>query len=165
MDRHSNTDMLENTKLNFHNSVKNLTLKCVLYQNRDCDIWIKIISNLLTKEYYFNLNNLNILLQLIFDGSSLNKQLINCIFTLLKENLQLLKHQFNQLNIAFNIIRLFSDKRFYVLKWNSKIDEKFLNDFQQQCNEGCKQTLAKGEATEDNMCKEKYNAVLQQWVE
>ena len=159
---HSNTDILENTKLieslNFHNSVKNLTLNCTLDQTDDCDNWTKIISNLLAKKDYFNLDNLNILLQ--FSSLHLNEELVNWIFEILKRNQQLLKHQFNQLNIGFRI-EWISHDTFYVLRWNPKIDEKFLNHLQQQCNQSYKQASTKGEA---KSFKEKYYSAMEQWA-
>ena len=165
---HSNTDILENKKLieslNFHNSVKNMTLSCVFNRRIDCDNWTKIISHLLTKTYYFNLNNLNIVLH--FYSTLSNEDMVNWIFTILQENQQLLKHQFSQLNIAFDILgpgaNLFSDERFCTLKWNSKIDDEFLSHFQEQCNQSCEQISREGEA---NTHKEKYLSVMGQWVE
>ena len=167
LDSKSNTDTLENSQviesLNFHNSVKNLILNFTLCQKANCDHWTKIISNLLTKKYYFNLNNLNILLRI--SSARFNTELINWIFEILKQNQQLLKHQFNQLNIGFRIADPFLDETFYVLKWNPKIDDKVLNHLQQQCNQDCKQTSTEGEAT---LFKEQhytpYFSTMQQWV-
>ena len=165
LDSNSNTDILENWKLiellNFHNSVKNLTVNCTLYHKRECDIWRKIICNLLTKKYYFNLVNLNILLQFFDWGLRSEKDLVNCIFEILKQHQQILKHQFNQLNIGFDIVDSLLGARFYVLEWNCKVDEKFSNHFQQQCNKGWKQTSTKGEP---NLYKEKYHSAMQQWI-
>ena len=41
------------------------------------------------------------------------------------------------------------------------VDEKFLIEYQQQCNQGSKQTSTKGET---NLYKKKYLSVMQQWL-
>ena len=166
----SNRDILENGKLieslNFHNSVKNLTVNCAFYQDDDCKSWTKVISNLLTKKHYFNLDNVNILLQ--FAGMYAKEGMVNWIFEILKANMKILKNQFKQLNIGIHIVDTFREEfeRYCVLKWHCTIDDKFLIDYQQQCD-----TLGQDKQFEPsiqgqvNPYQEKYNLVLKQWLD
>ena len=163
LNSYSNTDILENAKLieslNFHNSVKNLTLSCTIYDtDADRNIWRNVLSNLLTKKDYVNLDNVNILFH--FFGVDTKTDTLSWIFEILNHNREILKHQFKQLNIGLRIAVSLRNQRYYILKWHCAIDEKFLLDYQQQCNmyvhDKQFDPSAKG--------KEKYSLIMQQWV-
>ena len=121
--------------LNLHNSLFNMTLHATISSfGINCQEltkkWEKIICSLLTKSYFYNLKNVNILLELDC------QELWDWIFQILKINQIILKHQFEQLNIGLcdmsNTDR--DQEQCHILQWNSKIDEKFLKQFDTKCN-------------------------------
>ena len=82
---------------------------------------INVIEKILKKEYYYNLANVNILID-SNDGK------IDKLFQILKKNYVVLKHQFKQLNIGcYTWNSELQNGKYHVLKWNSAIDVKFLN--------------------------------------
>ena len=116
----SKNNICENEKLieslNFHNSVKNLTIR-------------KILSNLLSKKDYYNLINLNILL------SFNSKEFVPLIFKLLKQQAKILKHQFGQLNIGLKYGSVwYSQQHIDILQWDDKFDPKLLDAKQKEWN-------------------------------
>ena len=153
------SDLLENQmlieSLNLHNSVKNLTLCIELtivddHKKR----WERYVSNLLTKKYYFNLENVNILLY------TSKIKAIDRIFDILKKYQNILKHQFKQLNIGIQRQKEIdlSCKRVDIIKWNSNIDDKFLDNYRVKCYQYDQSKL---------QCKtnaDQYQQLIQQWV-
>ena len=135
--------------LNFHNSVKNMTLH-ICFRERGIKEgnfryyfgWLKIaITNLLNKKHYSNLTNLNILIEcitLIFDSNG--GDTADWIAGILKRNANVLGHQFAQLNIGLRVKQesLDSDhvvcKACYVFEWNSTVNDKFLAEYKQFVN-------------------------------
>ena len=130
----SNEKMIES--LNLHNSLKNLTMHMcfnVEYQ-RLKQGFSRCITNILTKKYFFNLVNVNILFD--FRGGMINESTVNefvdWIFDIFKKNEKILIHQFGQLNIGYRVY----DKsecellQSNVMKWNSNMNDKILMDYQ-----------------------------------
>ena len=83
--------------------------------------WTKAIGHILEKKYYHNLENVNILLVTYIGEES---EFIDDFFKVLKQNQKLLKHQFRQFNIGIHM----ENKMYFTIKWNKKIDDKFLDD-------------------------------------
>ena len=60
-------------------------------------------------------------------------RLIDKLFTILRNNKQLLKHQFKTLNIGMRLSDENNDtKKCDIFSWNSSIDDKFI-DSKEQC--------------------------------
>ena len=117
---------------NLDKSVKNLTLQVTFhFLGPILHKWSTIISNLLIKKYFFNLEFVNMLL--CFDASNLPtvKTLIDWLFDLLIENNKGLNYQFKQLNVSLQICNPFT--RCDIIKWNSKMDDKLLKKYQARC--------------------------------
>ena len=91
--------------LNLHKSLKNLMLEMDTTQMAISNIrddfkqWMKAIGHILEKQYYHNLENVNILLD-TYTGEEF--EFIDDFFKVLKQNQQLLKHQFRQFNIGIH---------------------------------------------------------------
>ena len=137
-----NTNVIES--LNLHNSCKNLLVQLdisvvgIVENSYKIDT---IIESILKKEHYYSLENVNLLLKS-------RHSYIDWMFTLLKRNVKILKHQFKQLNIGINIDH---DPCLYqVIEWNSNVDEKFLSERENVFDD-------------DQQEKEKYDSLLQQW--
>ena len=164
----SRLDLLDNQmlieSLNLHNSVKNLTIDfCLEYKvYRDkVERWEKCISNVLTKKYYFNLENVNILFYSEYVSPD-SLQPIDWIFGILKKHSNILKYQFKQLNIGIKTAKT-TDESFRrvninILQWNSNIDNKFLDDYQERFDQLHQSTL------ELKTKSEQYQQLIQQWI-
>ena len=136
--------------LNLDNSLKNLTLG---YQWDGVTGVQAFEKQILKKQYYHNLENVNILV------NSNSSESIDEFFELLKKNIQLLKHQFKQLNIGLCMPSAASDKdKYYILQWNSKITDKYLDNqhelFVQNDN-----------ISNNTQLKEKYQKLANQWTD
>ena len=109
--------------LNLDNTLKNLTM--VMY-NKNKQL-VECIESILCKKRYYYLTNVNILLDFGYAKDLTNgKDLIDSIFDVLKRNCGKLHNAFDNLYIGVNI--RVEKKRFaQILKWNSTIDEKFLD--------------------------------------
>ena len=112
--------------LNLQNSLKNLTLNLNLNRggkggsDKKIEEWFNTIDNILRKEYYRHLTNFNLLLELSYT-------MIEQVFTILRKNCVMLKHQFKQLNIGLKIWDGYIAGIWYhTFEWNSTIDNKFL---------------------------------------
>ena len=146
--------------LNLHNSLKNLTLWLDWTTERNDQLrWLAVIKSVLNKEYFFNLENVNIL----FDFWDVRRDEMTDLFNLFKEQVQKLKHQFQQLKIGFRAKKrqLTTPSNFmhYVLEWNENVDEKYLD---QQYSRICtNDNFAKNMTRE--MEKEFYSLICQ-WV-
>ena len=85
--------------LNLLKSCKNLLVQIdltdVSLRDNSCKME-KVIKSIFQKECYYNLDNVNLLLEL-------NHCHIDWIFALLKRDVKILKHQFKQLNIGITI--------------------------------------------------------------
>ena len=138
----TNASIFNNQKLieswNLHNSLKNLTLTITLNRNfrswnldnQSKQAWqqcLLAIKNILTKKYYFNLENVNIL---IYGIHGLNCNQAMKIFQILKNNKIVLKHQFKQLNVGFRVA--WARDRCYILKWTPNMNDKLLD--QKKCD-------------------------------
>ena len=140
-DLNSNTTILNDKKLiescNFDNSLKNITIninltslldfynQSTLLQNNEN--WLLAFKNIFSKSHYYNLTNVNILFNINSYRPSVSelttwREQIGHFFKILSENLEILKYQFKNFNIGFDI-----NDHYYVLKWNDKIDGKYLN--------------------------------------
>ena len=104
--------------LNLHNSLKNLTLELEIAANTKK--WFVALRDILRKEYYYNLENVNILIEDISETQFIT------FFKILKENKHILQYQFKQLNIGFRIATRHLH-HYDVLMWNHKMNDKFLN--------------------------------------
>ena len=163
-DLFSETYILQDEKaiesLNLHQSVTKLTLhvefRYIQSQPEQRKRWEQIICNLLLKKNYFHLQNVNILLKFVSYKHVTNTSLIDWIFGILKSNHKVLKHQFKQLNIG--IIRKddpYVAQQCYMLQWNPKVDDKWLDAYQATCD--CN-------ALEDNEKNtQKYSELKNQW--
>ena len=117
-------------KLNLDKKLKNLTIlldkgsfthfsttgRDAVYQN--C---VDKIAKLLRKEIYYNLQNVNILIE--------STSLLDGVFDMLKKNCKKLHHQFKQLNIGMQCTIGCTN----VLEWHQKIDEKFIDNQKEVC--------------------------------
>ena len=90
-----------NKMLHLQSIVKNLTLHIRLEENDNTGDntfeWRKMISKILQKDFYYELKNVNTLLDIDIEN-------IEVFFDILKENIQVLKYQFNKLNIGLKIL-------------------------------------------------------------
>ena len=102
--------------------------------------WMKVMEKILYKQHYHNLKNVNILIEV-------PEKHIDDIFNMLKKNILILKHQFNQLNIGLqtNCNDCF---KYCTFEWNEQIDIKFLNNKQREMDGN----------------KMRYNQWLNQWT-
>lgn len=157
--------------LNLHNSVKNITLH-ICFRERDTndnnfswyfEFWKIYVTNLLNKKDYFNLTNLNILIDcttLIFDWNG--RSTADWIFGILKNNVKVLQYQFVELNIGLRISKEFfrSDviecQSCYVFEWDSTVNEKFLDE--------CKQFIRNQSAPDRKLNVKKFRKLINQWV-
>ena len=139
--------------LNLHNSLKNLTIECKIDAVKICDHQQKALENILQKTHYYNLTNVNIILELKRNIR------IDWFFKLLKDNQKILQQQFQQLNIAIvkNLYN-YRQKLHYVLEWDYKIDDKRLNQAKKQFDE------IKVDDQNQDQFQEKYLLMREQWL-
>ena len=137
--------------LNLQNSLRNLTIYGEVYWN-SCYIYLvnPIEKLILQKEYYYNLERVNILIAIYNQYANT----IHDIFQMLQRNIQLLKHQFKQLNIGFRI-HLTTLTKYHLLTWNPKIDKKFLNEQYRICRNNINCNV--------QSTKEEFEQVKNQW--
>ena len=143
--------------LNLQNTLKNLTIFC----SCDSQHELNAIEKILKKEYYFNLEKVNILLNTNTHVTNLTHD----IFKLLKRNHQLLKYQFKQLNIGFEFwdnVCQFENHRYHVFAWNSSVDEKFLDE---QCKICVKYEKMNQSEMKVGSMQEKFDIFESQWVD
>ena len=164
-------DLLDNgmliESLNLHNSVKNLTLEFAFWNEITTDHQrrcAKHVIGLLTKKQYFNLENINILLYRKVDTMQPDEfKLVDWMFGILKKHSNILKHQFKQLNIGLWIQQTkdsgASFKRSNILEWNSNINGKILNDYQEKWNQSEQSKL------EYDANTKKYQQLMEQWID
>ena len=107
---------------NLHRTLANLTMNINMRQNQMIQIqrWMNCIKAILRKQYYHNLKNVNILLEM-------RKEHVDSVFDMLKENVSISKHQFNQANIGLKIVFSQHCTKFCTFEWSTQVDEKFLN--------------------------------------
>ena len=153
--QYSYFDILNNISviqsLNLHKSCKNLLLHIDLTVASHIGHLSQIknsIESTLKKKYYYSLENVNLLLKLQLGHSH-----IDWIFSLLKSNVKILKHQFKQLNIGINVCTRYASV-YQVIEWNPSVDEKFLTSIQAQ--------MDKRKPNEDT-CQDNYYSLLNQW--
>ena len=119
--------------LNLCNTLKNLTLHYYLpYWYIDNETFIRLIQTVLTKKYFYNLDNVTILIDLNTSTDGLrDNDLINNLFSALKQNKKALKSQFKEFTVGLRIhVPDFDPSKFHtfhIMKWNSKIDDKYLD--------------------------------------
>ena len=132
-----NEEIIES--LNLDKNLSNLKIDFTFFENDDgddkkCfhlnfDYGLPAIEAVLTKKYFHNLKNVNILLHF---GSSIH---VEKFFKLLTKHVKLLKYQFECLNISLHIC---DDNNCNIetcnaFEWNSQIDEKWLTKMHQKC--------------------------------
>lgn len=108
-----------NDILNLTNSLRNLTICLVMWWPHMWHMHMKSIENVLQKKYYYNLQNVNILIKL---SLQLNKVYvaneIDRIVDIFKTHKNVLKQQFTKLNVGFYCkmgeSRGFQSKSYYV---------------------------------------------------
>ena len=158
------TDICVNKKLiellKLQENLKNLTLELALELDLDCmssslvikqqfETWIEAINTILTKEYFYHLENVNLLLYLCNDN-------IEPFLNLLKKHCKLLKNQFKQLNICVKCeVNYLSSLNYYTFSWDSTIGEKYLDKKAKDIIQ------EKDDLTQENQLK--YNQWKQQW--
>ena len=143
---YDSTDICVNDKLiqalNLHSTLVNLTIEVDIrifaISPYHITRWMKGIETVLLKQYYHNLQNVNILMK-IFQSN------MDCFFEMLKKHVSILKHQFKQLNIGLEV-----HGTYCTFEWNPQIDEKYLEK-QKHCQE----------RNQGN--KRKYKQWLKQW--
>ena len=160
----ANVDICNNKvvieSLNLHNSLKNLTIEfmtSISYDYESYEHQQKALNNVILKTYYYNLENVNILVEM----AMMDNVTVDWFFTLLKKNHKVLKHQFKQLKIAIvkNInIQLTKHKLYFVLEWNSGTDDKKLNQAKKQVDE---MTI---EDENQKQYQEQYLLMRTQWL-
>ena len=113
--------------LNLHQNLNNFTLQLQLGnmnpEHPAFKSWMDAIDKILRKEYYHQLKNVNVLLTIS------NKTVaIEAFFEILKKNCQILKYQFEQLNVGLEISCLTNSSCFayYVFVWSPTMDKKML---------------------------------------
>ena len=114
--------------------------------------WQKAINNILTKEFYNKLENVNILFRVESNIS------IDWMVNILKTNEKILKHQFKRLNVGIckhTMENSNTKETYHVLEWNPKIDDKALEYFRRSCHNDEYQ----------NGAKEKYSSILELYVD
>ena len=110
--------------MNLPNSVRNLTLHLIVNDEFLFELWIENIQNLLQKEYYYNLKNINILIEIpsYFENKEDINPKMEILITMLEKNIKILKHQFDKFNIGLKCVYGCD-----VLEWNEKMNKKQLN--------------------------------------
>ena len=110
------TDQKVIESLNMQSSLKNLTINVRLR-----DYWISVIEKIIVKMYYYNLENVNILLEADYN---VGLESIGAFFAMLRKHIELLQHQFKQLAIGFAVKpdRQDNTKKYYVFQWHEKIN-------------------------------------------
>ena len=143
--------------LNLHNSLKNLTIECVTLQPDNYGHQQKALTNILEKEYYYNLENVNIIIEINQDMDVF----MTWFFQLLEKNVKNLKYQFKQLNIAtlkkVEYPTYLAKESYFVLEWNDAMDNKRLNQVKKQLDE------MKSDDENQKQYKEKYWSMKTQW--
>ena len=151
--------------LNLHSSVKQLTLNFICEDLENMygstatrQRWDEIVSSLFGKKYFVNLEKMNILFDFIGQGHS-RKHFVAWIVGLMKQNKQILKHQFKQLNIGLYCPAQYKrQERYDIVQWNPQINDKFLDQFQTNCNK------LKQPTEEYDMNAKKYVALKNKWL-
>ena len=131
------TDICDNEKvveaLNLDSNLMNLTIEIDMWPRmrrvttNDMTRWIKCFETILCKKYYYNLKNVNMLIQIC-------ERDINHFFNMLKKNISILKCQFNQLNIGIRILCHDCTVHYCTFEWNPQMDEKYLDKQKQEMN-------------------------------
>ena len=147
--RRSCLDILNDTNviqsLNLDQSCKNMLVQLDLSSGNSSNMQ-NVIKSILEKDVYCSLENVNVVLKLRHCH-------LDWIFSLLQQNVQMLKHQFKQFNIGMNVCSFGVLPDVYqIIEWNSNIDEKFLDAIQVRMNK----------SNEDNY-KDKYYSLLNKW--
>ena len=113
--------------LNLHNSLKNLIVEVITWawsNDKHLKHWQEIISNLLVKKHYFNVDNLIILFKIERHDEG---EILDFIFNLLKKHVKVLKHQFKQLNIGIKQNNNMDEyDKYQIIEWNCNTDAKKL---------------------------------------
>ena len=151
-------DILHEKKIiesfNLQNSLKNLTINLKVYAKQLA--FCEEIKRFLDKEYFYKLENVNILFDIV---CTQNDTIIHDIFAFFKKNRPKLKYQFKQFNIGLS--QNFSDiniQTCHTFEWNASINDQFLD---KQCNV-CSQTQ---QMSFDRFAHEqKFNQWKNQWV-
>ena len=152
-DEDSSCDICNNKvvieSLNLQNSLKNLMLYIDFGSMRDENLtqWENVIEiSIIKKEYFYKLENVIIVLEIAHYHT-------DWIWKMLKKNVQLLKYQFKQFIIGWNV----HDRHYNVLEWNKQIDTKYLGQLKalyKQNNE--QQGIQK-------QIEEKYLLLIDEW--
>ena len=144
--------------LNLQNSLKNLTI--VLYPSRIFHHvnQEKAIENILQKNYYYNLENVNIILE---NTGGHDDTKIDWFFKLFKDNHKILKYQFKQLNIAIERIVDYDHEKYlyFVLEWNNTMDDKHVDQVKKQFYQ------MKSNVQNHQQFKAKYLSMKTQWLD
>ena len=126
---HNKADICVNDKLiralNLHDSLINLTIEINVgswwTSTHHITKWLKGIETILCKQYYHNLQNVNILFKMLQWVD------IDNVFEMLKKHVSILKYQFKQLNIGLKYLY-----KCCTFEWNPQIDETYLNKQKQK---------------------------------
>ena len=139
--------------LNLQNSLTNLTVEFdVVPKDNHHETQQQAIENVLQKEFFYRLENVNILYQIRHDES------VDWFFDVLKRHCNVLKYRFKQLNVGLCKDVDDEEKLYYTLEWNTKIDERILD---QEKETFCQM---KQDDQLQQHHREKYSIVLEQWL-
>ena len=147
------------TFLNLQQNLFNFTLDLDLDESVGYfNTWMEAIGQILCKEYYHHLKNINLLLHF---GNHINCCNIKSFFKILKRNRKMLKHQFKQLNIA--VSRKYDNHHhIWTWTWNSTIDKKYLIQKEMIiCR--MKDEKSMSHRDEKNICNSQFDEWKQQW--
>ena len=167
--------------LNLENSLTNLTIHFGIGDSESA--LFEALENVLEKKYYYQLENVNILLDIYInhemkchgccekieknkkDSDELGKEItIDNIFQVFKNMKWILKYQFKQLNIGLHILFIKLNKQTYhVFKWNSSIDENFLDQQRKNCYR-CDQDEDVKHKNQKMFCQLKDQWAQQEWM-
>ena len=116
---------------------------CILdTPNKGLNEWKNAIKSIITKEHFYKLENVIILLRI-------SSHDIDRMFQIFAKHVQLLKYQFKRFIIGLCV----DDVHYHVLEWNQNIDAKCLDHFKQLCYQKQKQPEM----------KEKYQLLMNEW--
>ena len=157
-DEDCDMDILNDTKiiesLNLQNSLKNVTINVHIYDEEL--VYHEEIQSIFDKEYFYKLENVNILFDI---SGTQNDTVIHDIFAFFKENRKKLEYQFKQLNIG--LFQYYGDARIlacHTFEWDTSISDQFLD---KQCNICCQSQ----QLPPDKLAhKQKFNQWKNQWT-
>ena len=123
----------------------------------------KALEIILQKKYYYNLENVNIILELeVSKREIFNDISIDWFFQLFEDNEKILKHQFKQLNIA--ILQDMKNNEILVFEWDNKMNKNRLSQLKHQFYKMRMKSNQQNQ-TQFKKFEEKYLLMRKQWLD